>query len=126
MFQLNQRIEVVARFVAVIKDGDNFIPHAGAQAAEIIRDRHMPLTEPDKRAVPDGIEYHGLLRAVHLGGKAVFRIAHTEVEKHTALAADVRRKVGGAAEVRGREDCPRRECAVGHGRVRRGGKRQPR
>ena len=124
--KLDQRVEVVARLVAVVPDRNDPAAHTGAQAAEIIRDRHMPLTEPDKRAVPDGVQHHGLLGAVYFGGKAVFRIAHTEIKEHTALAADVRRKVGGTAEVCGREDRPRHERAVGHGRVRRGGKRKPR
>ena len=126
LFQLDQRVEVVVHLVAVIPDGNDFIPHAGAQAAEIVRDRHMPLAEPGERAVTDGIEHDRLLRAVHLGGKAVLRVAHSEIKEHTALAADVRREVGGTAEVRRREYRAGGKHTVVHGSVRRGGKCKPR
>ena len=86
----------------------------------------MPLAEPGKRAVADGIEHHGFFGAVHFFGKAVLRIAHTEAEEHATRAADVRRKVGGTAEVRVREHRTGGERAIGHGCVRRGGKRKPR
>ena len=86
----------------------------------------MPLAEPGERAVTDGIEHDRLLRAVYLGGEPVLRVAHSEIKEHAAAAADIRRKVGGTAEVRVREDRTGGERTVGHGGICRGGKRKPR